>query len=146
MIFLLIGLLTFGLVNDTNSSAGTMRLQVGALQKEAGCIRIAIYNQADQFDQKDAEVAGRIVKVKSLERIDLSFENIPFGEYGIALYHDINENARLDKNALGIPVEPYAFSNNPKVKWKAPKYRDIKFHFSKDQQEVSLVLKKWSKH
>ncbi|MEO0340306.1 MAG: DUF2141 domain-containing protein [Bacteroidota bacterium] len=146
MIFTFIGLLILGLANDLNPSIVTLRLEVNALQEASGCIRIAIYNAADQFDQKDAELTGRVMKVKNLDEIDLYFEDIPFGEYGIAVYHDVNENDRLDKNALGIPIEPYAFSNNPKVKWKAPKYRDIKFHFSKDQQEVNLVLKKWSKH
>ncbi len=146
MILLLIGWLHLGLVVDTTPDLGTMRLKVDALSEESGCIRIAIYDEAEQLDDQGAEVLGRIIKVESLDDVDLSFEDIPFGEYGVAVYHDVNDNNRLDKSALGIPVEPYAFSNNPKVKWKAPKYKDIKFHFSKDQQEVNVVLKKWSEY
>lgn len=32
------------------------------------------------------------------------------GEYSFAIYHDINENEKLDSNIFGIPKEPYGFS------------------------------------
>ena len=38
--------------------------------------------------------------------------NLDPGRYAIILFHDENGNGKLDKNALGVPTEPYGFSNN----------------------------------
>ncbi len=38
-------------------------------------------------------------------------ENIFPGEYALLVYHDENNNHRLDKNFIGIPTEPLGFSN-----------------------------------
>ncbi len=44
------------------------------------------------------------------------FEGVPAGEYALVVYHDENENGRLDKNFIGIPKEPIGFSNRYKPK------------------------------
>ena len=40
------------------------------------------------------------------------FENLPAGDYAMRAFHDVNGNGRMDTNPFGMPVEPYAFSNN----------------------------------
>jgi uncharacterized protein (DUF2141 family) len=40
------------------------------------------------------------------------FENVPVGMYAVAAYHDINMNERMDTNIIGLPREPYGFSND----------------------------------
>jgi uncharacterized protein (DUF2141 family) len=37
---------------------------------------------------------------------------VPPGGYAIAAYHDENGDGRLDRNGVGIPTEPYGFSND----------------------------------
>ena len=41
-----------------------------------------------------------------------SFDGLEPGEYGIKAFHDVNGNGRMDTNPFGMPIEPYAFSNN----------------------------------
>jgi uncharacterized protein (DUF2141 family) len=65
---------------------------------------------------------------------------IPYGEYAIALYHDINNNGKLDKNMFGIPKEPYAFSQNFKPSMSAPDFDDCKFTFSEKNNSISIQL------
>ena len=43
---------------------------------------------------------------------ELEFWGLPPGEYGIAVYHDLNANNVMDKRFLVIPSEAYGFSNN----------------------------------
>ena len=40
------------------------------------------------------------------------FSNLEPGRYAAIAFHDENGNGKLDKNFLGIPTEPYGFSNN----------------------------------
>ena len=37
---------------------------------------------------------------------------VPPGAYAVAAFHDENGNGKLDRNLLGLPTEPYAFSND----------------------------------
>ena len=42
----------------------------------------------------------------------MTFEGLPAGDYGVKAFHDVNGNGRMDTNPFGMPIEPYAFSNN----------------------------------
>jgi hypothetical protein len=40
------------------------------------------------------------------------FSNVQPGRYAAIAFHDENGNGKPDKNFLGVPTEPYGFSNN----------------------------------
>ncbi len=44
--------------------------------------------------------------------VEMRVRNVQPGTYAIAVFHDRNGNGRLDRNLLGLPAEPYGFSNN----------------------------------
>ena len=52
---------------------------------------------------------------------------LPFGEHAITLFVDFNGNKKIDKNFLGIPKEPYGFSNNVIGNMSAPTFDQAKF-------------------
>lgn len=127
-------------------NTGTLSLQLENIEVFSGCVRIAVYDDADAFENQGKVVWNKVVPNIKEKKITLQVEDLPFGHYAIALYHDKNDNDQIDKNTFGIPTEAYAFSNNPKVKWKQPTFEESKFHFSKTNQQVPLILKKWSEH
>lgn len=71
------------------------------------------------------------------------FENVPFGEYALGCYQDTNANLLLDKNTLGIPVEAFAFSNNPSAKWKKPAYEQSLIKYNDAHPAYHVVIKMW---
>jgi uncharacterized protein (DUF2141 family) len=40
------------------------------------------------------------------------FSNVNPGRYAAIAFPDENSNGKLDRNFLGLPTEPYGFSNN----------------------------------
>ena len=40
------------------------------------------------------------------------FRDLPAGDYAVKAFHDIDGDGEMDVNPFGMPVEPYAFSNN----------------------------------
>lgn len=40
-----------------------------------------------------------------------AFPDVPPGTYAVAVFQDINGNGQLDRTPLGLPLEPYGFSN-----------------------------------
>ena len=78
---------------------------------EKSVIYIGIYDNKDSFAIQGKEVFGKQVKVKDQSSLTVSFEDLPAGTYAIAVFHDSNNNGKLDKNWLGVPTEGYGFSN-----------------------------------
>lgn len=52
------------------------------------------------------------------------FSALAPGAYALTVFHDENRNHRLD-TAMGIPREGFAFSNDPRVRFGAPKFRQV---------------------
>ncbi|SCY25707.1 DUF2141 domain-containing protein [Microvirga guangxiensis] len=44
--------------------------------------------------------------------VELRLRNVKPGSYSIAVFHDTNGNGKLDRNFIGLPSEPYGFSND----------------------------------
>ena len=50
----------------------------------------------------------------------------------LAIFHDRNANERLDTNWIGVPKEPYGFSNARTRTFGPPRYRDCVLKLQKD--------------
>jgi len=136
-LFLLTG---FTLPNRVET--GHLIITVDNINRTKGTIWIGLYDSADNYLIKEKSILKKI-DVTQKGSSQLVVDNLPFGIYAVALFHDINANGEMDKNLLGIPSEPYAFSKKPKSKWRVPKFDEVKFNFSKDQQQLKTKLKKW---
>lgn len=142
----LLSLFMFPTFPPSNSSAlnqGTLNIQICNIEKVKGNILIAVFDEGGGFPESGGEVFSDIIKVEHLPDLQVKIPQLPYGKYAVAVYHDLNKNHKLDKNLMGIPVEPYGFSNNPKVKWRAPTFQDALFEFTKNQTKLNITLKKW---
>ena len=81
-------------------------------KKNKGQIGLMLVNGAVNFKKRKAFKAS-MIDVKN-NKASILYYSIPKGEYAILAFHDLNSNGKLDRNFLGIPSEPYAFSNNVK--------------------------------
>ena len=86
-----------------------LTITVKKVPNTKGKISAALYNTADDFLKFD-----KVFDSTSSEAIEgetvLIFDNVPAGNYAIALFHDENNNGKMDTNFLGIPKEKVAFS------------------------------------
>jgi len=49
---------------------------------------------------------------------------LPKGKYGVVAFHDLNNNEKLDTNFIGIPTEPYGFSNDARAMLSKPDFEE----------------------
>lgn len=119
---------------------GQLQIEIKNIQENKGIIWVGIYDsEADFMIKEKAIILGASPKKPFLKINDL-----PFGSYAIAIFHDINNNGDLDLNKIGIPAEPFGFSKKPVSKWRIPKFHEIKFNFHFSDQKVNISLSKWS--
>lgn len=128
------------------ASEGALVLNITGLEAARGSLFVAVYDKEENFRRKENPVEGRIIPVKKTPAMEVSFDGLAFGRYAVAVFHDLNGNGKLDTNTLGIPKEPYAFSNNPVVKWAPPDFQEALFDFKKSRLTLSLELKRWKEY
>ena len=67
--------------------------------------------------------------------------DIPFGNYVLAGIHDVDINGMLSGGFLGIPKEPFGFSNNVRGNFGPPKWEDCLINFTTENQIISINLR-----
>jgi len=56
------------------------------------------------------------------------------------VYHDVNDNAKLDTNLLGLPTEPWGASLQGKRVFGAPGWKDTRFELSESDFSLTIRL------
>lgn len=75
-----------------------------------GSIMVALFDSEAAYGD-GAPIASAVVDVAA-GKSEAEFEGLPAGRYAFKAFHDVNGNGRMDTNPFGLPVEPFAFSNN----------------------------------
>lgn len=118
-----------------------VRVVVKNVRESVGLITAELYRN-DQATFLHAD--GRVVRQQFAARAPETRFCLTAPEstsYAIGLYHDKNANHRIDKGALGIPVEPYGLSNNPRIRFAAPTVDEALFHVPEQGVYVEIQLK-----
>jgi len=133
-----------GLYSTAEVAEGSIIIQVENCQSSNGQLMVAVFDSEEHFT--DNELMGKTQPAVAGEIAEFRFPNLKYGTYAIAVYHDLNENGKLDTRTFGIPTEPYGFSNNPTVKWSAPSFSDASFELASSEQELKIAVKYWKEH
>ena len=95
-----------------------------------GTVVFVLFNSANTFG--DLRDPAKVVKQSPAGSQAFYIRDVPRGEYALMVYHDENENGRLDKNFIGIPTEPLGFSNRYKPKGP-PSFKRAAFVLTEDE-------------
>jgi uncharacterized protein (DUF2141 family) len=90
------------------AAAATLTVRITGVEEPVGVLMVAVCNQS--FDEQGcphgasepAVVPGR----------DVQFLDLEPGSYAVAVYQDLDGSGALNRNGLGLPTEPYGFSND----------------------------------
>jgi uncharacterized protein (DUF2141 family) len=91
--------------------AHDLTLNVDNIKSAEGDLLIAVYDKEESYNVDANWVAVRKIAMAETVMV-VNFTDLPTGNYAIKLFQDKNRNSQIDKNTVGIPTEPYGFSNN----------------------------------
>jgi len=120
-------------------NSGQMNIKINMIKAVKGQILVAVHVSSETYLKKKQEpFLSTSVAVSSTGTQQLHLCDVPEGDYAIAVFHDENSNGELDTGFLGIPKEPYGFSNNPKS-LRPPSFEEATLHFeSNSLVEINL--------
>jgi uncharacterized protein (DUF2141 family) len=103
--------------------AADLTIRIDGVSGAEGEIKLALFNSADTFL---ARPLRSLAAPAHDGTVQLVVADLPAGDYAFAVYHDANNNGKMDRNAMGMPTEDYAFSNDAAGKRGAPRYDDAR--------------------
>jgi uncharacterized protein (DUF2141 family) len=124
----------------SSESIGKLVVDISGFPSSDGFAMVALHNSEESY--KGGEDSA-IAKTKTMvvgQKAQVVFTNLPYGWYGVSLYHDENSNGEMDKNAMGIPRETYGFSNNAKGFFGKPSYKKIRFQLDSAEKQIAIKL------
>jgi len=123
--------LIIGTVSLTLEAQDTfqIKVKVNNAENNNGKIFLGLYNSEDNFLNKQFKSSKSELNNNGCEII---FKNIPAGTYAVSVFHDENDNGKMDANFIGIPKEDYGCSNDAKGFMGPPKWEDAKFSLNED--------------
>jgi uncharacterized protein (DUF2141 family) len=113
-------------------SAETLTITIADIRESEGRLMIQVANSEKGFEFSEDSAAPPPVAISQLaEAGEMTFEvTLPPGIYGARVLHDLNGNGEMDSNFVGMPKEPWAFSNNATGRLGPAKWQDAKFEIS----------------
>lgn len=76
-----------------------------------GRIMVALFDSEANYGGEGQPARHAVVDAAAGET-RVVFEGLSDGDYAIRAFHDLNGDGEMNTNPFGMPIEPYAFSNN----------------------------------
>ena len=121
-------------------STGNLIVNISGFPSSDGFAMVALHNSEESYKGGETSVVAKTKTMVVDQKVQVVFMNLPYGWFGVSLYHDENANEKMDKNAMGIPKEAYGFSNNAKGFFGKPKYKDIMFQLNSAEMQINIKL------
>lgn len=90
-----------------------LKVDITGIKQQNGQVVILLFTSKDGFPD-DTKKAEQVAKVKP-DKPTHTFTKLKPGKYVVVVFHDVNDNGKVDKSPLGFPQEPIGISNHPKI-------------------------------
>ena len=135
-LLLLIGIAC--LISCEAKSQSKVVAKITNLRNDDGVCRVCLFRDAATFAGVEQFRNCVVVGVRDKSALAV-FADVEPGAYAVFVFHDVNNNNKMDKNILGVPKEGYGASNNKLPFASAPHFEDNKFIVS-NNNVISLNI------
>jgi uncharacterized protein (DUF2141 family) len=132
--------------------ASELRVAIDGVASSSGTLMVGLYDSEEHFRSAIAN-ASNLGSLNDRSRLvgiamkavagtqSVVFTNLKPGTYGVIVFHDENDNGKLDDNAWGVPAEGYGFSNNAEGFLAAPSFEDAAVMLDCADRAIAIALK-----
>lgn len=125
---------------------GDLTVNITDIKNSKGVIRMALFDTEESYRRSGDEGLGAfrsvVSKISPDGSIQVTFKNIPTGEYAIKLYQDEDNSGTLKRDWHDRPQEDFAFSNNIDAAKDMPEFKQVKFDFDETHESQTLKMQR----
>lgn len=132
--------LLLGSAGAAEPATYNLRVQVTDVDNEKGVVAVALFDSAESFPNQKKARAGALAKITG-RTASVVFRDLAPGVYAVAVLHDENQNAKMDFNFVGMPLEGYGFSNDAPVSFGPPSYAAAAFKLEARHSRLPIKMR-----
>jgi uncharacterized protein (DUF2141 family) len=134
------GMMSVASGEEPHLGAHPVSVVVSNFRNTHGFLGCRLYRSAEGFPESGTDLSESRVRVAGAAT-RCEFQSVAPGTYAVAVMHDENDNRKLDKNFLGIPIEGCGVSNNKTYAMSTPKWSESTFQVGAQDVVLSIVLR-----
>ncbi len=129
---LLLGLSLFAILGI--AQAETLTVVATGLKSDKGKVLFSLYNKEGSIPDKELNKYFKMKRVSIAHgKARAVFRNLPKGRYAVSVFHDENDNRKIDKG-LVMPTEGVGLSNYPSINlFHLPDFKKASFPLEQDK-------------
>ena len=117
-----------------------LTINIEDVSSRGGNIRVALYDRASYAGHDQKPVIATVVEAKAPETV-VVLSNVPTGTYALKMFQDINRSGTFVVNKLGLPEEPFGFSNDALPLLDQPSFDAAKFNLTNGAMRIVVHLR-----
>src|SRR5581483_9145287 len=121
------------------TATANLTIRVENVLPAGGILRLGLYDAARYPDDDSKPVASADVPAVAGETV-IILHGIPPGTYAIQTFQDVNSNDKMDTSWLGLPLEPFGFSQDATPFLSKPSFDDVKFNLAAGENSQVIHL------
>lgn len=128
-------------LNQTNCRAGnTLKIQVDGLRNNNGHVVALLFNTKKGYPDKVQHALQHAIVPINQHAAELTFSLLPVGQFVVSVFHDENQDRRLNRGLFGRPLEGVGVSNNIRGRFGPPKYENCIIQLNSPEQTIAISL------
>ena len=108
------------------AATASLTITFSGITEKSGAIMGAVFSNDAAYDGKGPPVGGVMIPVTG-NSVSQTLTGLAPGRYAIKVFHDVDGDGKMSTNPYGMPIEPFAFSNNAKGSMGPAKWVDANF-------------------
>ncbi len=136
--FLLPSFSLLALLAATPAGAGELRATIANVKPQGGTVMVGLYASPDTYTREE-RTAGQQLSPTG-RTLTAVFTGLPPGRYAVAVYQDADGDGRLSTNLLGVPSEPYGFSNDADATVGKPGFDAVAVTVGDGTTDITITL------
>jgi uncharacterized protein (DUF2141 family) len=124
-------------MTSTAQADSTLSVRITGLRNTNGKVSLTLYRDSKPIETRVVAIDGATLSATTV------FGNMPQGVYAVYVFHDENLNGKMDSNFVGMPVEGYGMSNNPKKRMGRPGFDETNFLMNQPKSAIEIKMIYW---
>jgi len=120
---------------------GEIVIYVSNIRNTKGNIKAALFKGVEGYESKKVPPVAKGRAFIQNGKAVITMKDIPYGEYTLKVFHDENDDVKVNTNFLGIPNEGVGISNNAIGMFGLQSYDKAKFVVKQALVNQYIILK-----
>lgn len=118
--------------------SSSLVISFSGIERPGGSIVVALFDGEAGW-RSGPPVRTALVPVNG-NAAEIRFEGLAPGRYGVKTFHDVDDDRRLGTNPFGVPIEPFAFSNNARGAMGPASWADAAFAIGAGETRHAITI------